>query len=44
MFFEWYIALGLLISLVVGLMMLGVPVAIAFMATNLICLGMNPHR
>jgi tripartite ATP-independent transporter DctM subunit len=37
MFFEWYIALGLLISLVVGLMMLGVPVAIAFVATNLIC-------
>nr|WP_114965708.1 TRAP transporter large permease subunit [Alkalilacustris brevis] len=34
---EWYFALGLLISLVVGQMMLGVPVAIAFMAANLLC-------
>ena len=37
MFIEWYFALALLISLVVGQMMLGVPVAIAFMSTNLIC-------
>ncbi len=37
MFVEWYIALALLISLVVGQMMLGVPVAIAFMSTNLLC-------
>jgi len=37
MFIEWYFALALLISLVVGQMMLGVPVAIAFMTTNLIC-------
>ncbi|MEZ5657855.1 MAG: TRAP transporter large permease subunit [Burkholderiaceae bacterium] len=33
---EWYFALGLLLSLVVGLMMVGVPVAFAFMASNLI--------
>ncbi|WP_338014155.1 TRAP transporter large permease subunit [Alkalilacustris brevis] len=37
MILEWYFALGLLISLVVGQMMLGVPVAIAFMAANLLC-------
>lgn len=37
MILEWYMALALLIGLVVGLMMLGVPVAFAFMATNLIC-------
>ncbi len=34
---EWYWALSLLLSMVIGLMMLGVPVAFAFMATNLIC-------
>lgn len=34
---EWYWALSLLIGLVIGQMMLGVPVAIAFMSTNLIC-------
>lgn len=34
---EWYWALSLLIGLVVGQMMLGVPVAIAFMSANLIC-------
>jgi len=33
---EWYAAGALLIGLVVGLMVLGVPVAVAFMATNLI--------
>ena len=33
---EWYYALSLLLSLVVGLMIIGVPVAFAFMATNLI--------
>lgn len=37
MFVEWYIALAMLITLVVGQMMLGVPVAIAFMSTNLLC-------
>lgn len=37
MMLEWYWALGLMISLVVGQMLLGVPVAIAFMATNLLC-------
>ncbi len=37
MVLEWYLALGLLISLVVGQMMLGMPVAIAFMAANLLC-------
>jgi tripartite ATP-independent transporter DctM subunit len=36
MFLEWYWALGLLISLVVMQMMVGVPVAIAFMAANLL--------
>ncbi|MEZ5934637.1 MAG: TRAP transporter large permease subunit [Alphaproteobacteria bacterium] len=34
---EWYWALTLLLSMVIGLMMLGVPVAFTFMATNLIC-------
>mgnify|MGYP002628770599 CR=1 FL=1 len=33
---EWYFALLLLLSLVIGLMTLGVPVAFAFMASNLI--------
>ena len=33
---EWYAALLLLIAMVIGLMALGVPVAFAFMATNLI--------
>ena len=37
MVLDWYLALGLLISLVVGQMMLGMPVAIAFMAANLLC-------
>ncbi len=37
MVMEWYWALTLLISLVVGQMLLGVPVAIAFMSTNLLC-------
>jgi tripartite ATP-independent transporter DctM subunit len=37
MFFEWYIALAMLVGLIVVQMMLGVPVAIAFMATNLLC-------
>ncbi len=37
MVMEWYLALGLLISLVIGQMLLGVPVAIAFMAANLLC-------
>lgn len=33
---EWYAAGGLLLGLIVGLMMLGVPVAITFMATNVV--------
>lgn len=33
---EWYAALGLMIGLAVLLMMLGVPVALAFLATNLL--------
>jgi len=33
---EWYFALLLLLSLVIGLMIIGVPVAFAFMASNLI--------
>jgi tripartite ATP-independent transporter DctM subunit len=33
---EWYAAGALLIGLIVGLMALGVPVAIAFMATNIV--------
>ncbi|MFN3143980.1 MAG: TRAP transporter large permease subunit [Paracoccaceae bacterium] len=37
MVLEWYWALTLLISLVIVQMMLGVPVAIAFMSANLIC-------
>lgn len=37
MFMEWYLALGLLVGLVIGQMFLGVPVAIAFMAANLLC-------
>ena len=33
---EWYWAAAILIGLVIGLMALGVPVAVAFMATNMI--------
>jgi tripartite ATP-independent transporter DctM subunit len=33
---EWYAAGALLLGLIVGLMMLGVPVAITFMATNIV--------
>lgn len=33
---EWYAAGGLLIGLIIALMALGVPVAVAFMATNII--------
>ena len=33
---EWYHALALLLSMVIGLMALGLPVALAFMATNLV--------
>lgn len=33
---EWYAAGALLLGLIVGLMMLGVPVAITFMATNVV--------
>jgi len=33
---DWFLAAALLIGLIVGLMLLGVPVAVAFMATNLI--------
>lgn len=34
---EWYWALTLLLSLVIGMMALGTPVAFAFMATNIVC-------
>lgn len=33
---EWYAAAAILIGLIIGLMALGVPVAVAFMATNMI--------
>ncbi len=33
---EWYFSAIFLIGMVVGLMMLGVPVAIAFLATNVV--------
>jgi len=33
---DWFLAAALLIGLIVGMMMLGVPVAVAFMATNMI--------
>ena len=33
---EWYAAGGLLIGLIIALMALGVPVAVAFMTTNII--------
>lgn len=33
---EWYIALGMLVGLVIGQMLLGMPVAIAFMSANMI--------
>lgn len=33
---EWYAAAAFLIGLIIGLMVLGVPVAVAFMATNMI--------
>lgn len=33
---EWYLALGLLVGLVIGQMLIGMPVAIAFMSANII--------
>jgi tripartite ATP-independent transporter DctM subunit len=33
---EWYLAGGMLIGLIIAMMALGVPVAVAFMATNII--------
>jgi len=33
---EWYAAAAVLIGLIIGMMMLGVPVGVAFMATNMI--------
>jgi len=36
MFMEWYWALALMLGLVVGLLLLGLPVAIAFFAANLV--------
>ncbi len=33
---EWYAAAGVLLGLIIGMMALGIPVAVAFMATNMI--------
>lgn len=33
---EWYLAIALLFSLIIGMMLLGMPVAIAFLASNLV--------
>ena len=33
---EWYSAIALLFALIIGMMLLGMPVAIAFLASNII--------
>ena len=33
---EWYLAIALLFGLIISMMLLGMPVAIAFLASNII--------